>query len=128
MNEVSFRVMKVHEFSDSIYYQIACDCGADTCNTTLEFEIDKNIPELLFINIYKDLVWASQWNVDYTKWTWRFVDYWKRIKCALRVLFTGYIKVEESFIIRGGDHIDNFINALKEGKEKLENMRKSQSE
>lgn len=118
MEEVSFRAMKIHEFNDAVYYQVACDCGSEKCNTCLEFEYD-NESDMIFLNIYKDLAWASQWHIKPT-WYWKFVDYWKRIKCALRILFTGYIKVEESFVIRGGDHMDSFIHALKEGKEKIE--------
>lgn len=35
------------------------------------------------------------------------------------MLFKGYIEVEESFILRGEEHIDSFIEALEEGKQYL---------
>jgi len=33
------------------------------------------------------------------------------------MLFKGYVEIEESFLLRGEEHIDSFIEALKEGKE-----------
>jgi len=103
--------MKTDEFEDSIYYRAACSCGSNEHDVTIEFEIDKNVPSMLFLNFYKNIAWSSHWGV--LNW---FEIIWKRIKCSLRMLFTGYVELEESFIIKGEEDIDFFIDALIEGK------------
>ena len=45
-----------------------------------------------------------------------FKRIWKRIKCSIKVLFTGYVELEESFIIQGEEQINDFIKALEEGR------------
>lgn len=108
---ISKNVMKTNEFENSIYYRASCSCGSNEHDVSIEFEIDKDIPSMLFLNFYKTIAWCSHWG----DLNW-FIQIWKRIKCSLRVLFTGYIELEESFIIRGEEDIDAFIEALKEGK------------
>ena len=122
MKKISYRVMKTDEGKDSVVYQISCDCNDPECNTILEFEIDQDIP-MIFLNMYRDLKWSSYWGIRDNWYSW-FSEKWKRIQCAIRVLFTGYIKVEESFVLQGEEHIDNIILALQEGKEILQNKLK----
>jgi hypothetical protein len=103
--------MKIDEFKDSIYYRIACGCGSNDHDTTIEFEYDKDLPGMVFINFHKKLVWSSHYG------TGNFITrFWKRITGALKILFLGYIEVEESLILRDKEHIDGFIEALEEGK------------
>ena len=47
---------------------------------------------------------------------WRMVN---RIKMALRIIFIGRVKLSSSFMFRGERHIQQFIDALEEGREKL---------
>jgi poly-D-alanine transfer protein DltD len=108
------KIMKTHEFNDSIIYRASCDCGSSECDLTLELEKDKDV-EMLFLNLYKNLVWSSYWGSN-DGW---YVNLWRRIKCALTVLFTGYIKVEETFVFHDIEQIEHFINAINEGIEKL---------
>jgi hypothetical protein len=65
--------------------------------------------------MYKKLRWASYF-YDGDKW---YKNLWHRVKMATKCLLFGYIDVEESMIIRGTDHINSFIEALEEGKEKI---------
>lgn len=106
-------VMKVSEFDDSITYRISCDCGSKDCDLTLDLEKDPDL-DMVFLNLYKDLAWSSYWQSG-DNW---FKNIWLRIKCAFRILSTGYIKVEESFVMRE-EQIEGFIKALEEAKEKL---------
>jgi len=108
---ISKNVMKTHEFEDSIYYRAACSCGSDEHDVTIEFERDEDIPSMIFLNFYKKIGWCSHWG----DLNW-FERVWKRIKCSVIMLFTGYVELEESFIL-DKDNIDSFIEALKEGKE-----------
>ena len=108
---ISNKVMKTGEFDDAIYYRLPCSSGSKNHDVTLEFEYDKDISEMIFLNMYANLEWSSYWGD-----TNFFQRIWRRIKTAVKILFTGYIQFEESFIIRGEDHIDAFIEALNEGK------------
>lgn len=117
---ISDRVMKTEEFDDSVYYRIACGCGSDEHDTTIEFEYDKDIPSMVFINFYKKLIWSSHWDGNF------ITRFWRRIIGALKILFLGYIEVEESMILRDKEHIDGFIEALNEGREYLEGTAKGQ--
>lgn len=107
----NFRVMKTNEFNDSVYYRIACSCGSGDDDLTIEFERDPKIPDMIFLNFYKDLAWSSHWGDSNF-----FNRIWRRIKTSLKILFTGYIEVEESFVLQGEEHINSFIKALEEGK------------
>lgn len=44
---------------------------------------------------------------------------WRRIKDAFTILFIGFLKINRDFLILEGEHIDSFINALIEGKDKI---------
>jgi hypothetical protein len=103
--------MKTDEFDDSIYYRVACSCGSNEHDITIEFEIDEEIPSMIFLNFHKNIAWCSHWgNLNW------FERVWKRISCSFKMLFTGYVELEESFIIQGEDDINDFIAALEEGK------------
>ncbi len=112
---ISKNVMKTDEFEDSIYYRAACNCGSDDHDITIEFEI---VYSMLFLNFYKNIAWCSHWG----DLNW-FERIWKRIKCSLRMLFTGYVELEESFIIQGEENINYFIEALEEGKKYLNEIK-----
>lgn len=71
---------------------------------------------MIFLNMYKNVYWSSYWKSDNF-----FRNIWIRIQASLKVLFTGYIKMEESFIFQGDEQIDAFLNALKEGRDYLDN-------
>jgi hypothetical protein len=108
---ISKNVMKTNEFDDSIYYRVVCSCGSDDHDITIEFEKDKEIPSMIFLNFYKKIGWCSHWgNLNW------FEGVWKRIKCSFLMLFTGYVELEESFTL-SEDNIDPFIEAFTEGKE-----------
>ena len=115
---ISKNVMKTDEFEDSIFYRAACSCGSNEHDVTIEFEIHKDVPTMLFLNFHKNIAWCSHWgNLNW------FERVWKRIKCSLVMLFTGYVELEESFIIQYEDQIDSFIEALKEGKKLIKKKR-----
>ncbi len=112
--EISYKVVKEMEGSDYVFYKITCACHSDDHNLSVEFEYDKETSGFMYINFNKTLAWCSAWGC--TSWIQRVC---KRVKASLRMLFTGYIDIEESFIIDGVDHIDSFIAALQEGKQKM---------
>jgi hypothetical protein len=107
--------MKTDEFKDAIYYKADCDCGSDNHIATIEIEYDKDFGDIS-LNFYKQVCWSSHWG----NYNW-FERIWKQIKASIKILFTGWIELEESFLIRGGDQLDAFIEALEEGKNKFKN-------
>lgn len=109
-----FRVMKTHEFDDSIYYRVACQCGDPQCDLTLEIDYDKKIGTInLFMS--KKLMASAHWG-GY----WKYCDFirviWKKLGMIWDIATKGYIEVSEETMIQGEEHIDNFIEALQQGK------------
>ena len=103
-------IMKLEEAKNFVVYRAACDCSDSDCDMTIEMEIDEGF---LILTLYKKLRWASHWNCK----NW-FHNIWLRIKASMKMLFTGYIEVEESFIMKE-DQLNDFIGALIEGEKKL---------
>jgi hypothetical protein len=115
MDSISYRVSKEKEYEDSIFYRISCSCMSDDHSIFIEFEHENGN---IFLNFYKRLLWK-----DYEYSSNWLHNIWNRIKCAVKILCIGYIEVEESFILTGKEHIESFINALEEGKKKLEEIK-----
>jgi hypothetical protein len=111
LESISKNITKINEFKDAVYYTAICACGDDTHhNITIELEKEKDT-NMLYMNFYKNIAWSSHWG----EMNW-FKRIYKRIKCSLKILFTGYVELEECFIIQGEDQINDFIKALEEGK------------
>lgn len=111
----SFRVMKLHEFEKSVFYRVACDCGAKDCDLSLIIEYDEEL-NYISLNMYKNLHASAHWNYG-----WKYFDFirvWQnKIKMIKDILCKGYIEVQEEFLIKDENHINEFIEALEEGKE-----------
>lgn len=122
MDKTSYRIMKRSEFIDHpepvIYYKADCACGSSECSLILELEYDKYIGDIS-LTIYNDLAYCSWWYIKNETKFYFFKDIYRRVKGALKLLFTGKIRLEGNFIFSDIDQIDAFINALEEGKKKL---------
>jgi len=111
---ISNKVMKTNEYDNAVWYRVACDCGDPRCDLTLEFEHDDRFGDMVFMNMYKNLYWSSYWQSNNP-----FKNIWLRIKGAFKILFTGYVKIEESFVFKGAEHLDSLVLAIKEGQDKI---------
>ena len=113
MSEISYRVMKTHEFSTSqaVYYRISCDCDSREHDMSIGFEWDDGIMEMF---LYKTFYWKDY----YACFPW-YERVWKRISASLKLLFGGYVEMQGDILILREEHIDSFIEALQEGKAKL---------
>lgn len=125
--KISYRIMKTDDWSNipsepSIRYRASCDCTDKRCDMDLELSIDEDFPQL-HLTLEKDLVWNDYYGFD--MWLYRM---WRRIKASLRVLFIGKIEVSETFIFGDKDHIGEFIEALEQGINKIDNKIKEMSE
>lgn len=113
MKETSYRAMKIHEFKECVYYRVCCDCGNPEHDINLELEKDEDLG-MIFLNMYAKLRASVYWRAENI-----FQVLWNKIKITFILWFKGYIEVEESFILKGPQHIDSFINALTEGRSYL---------
>lgn len=111
-DNISYKVMKTDVWQNAILYRIAC-CGDQDHDMTLEIEWDSDIRQVC-LNFYKKLRWSAYWGTD----NW-FKSQWVKLKAIYRIVFFGYIEVEESLLIDEPEHIENFIKALEYGKEYL---------
>lgn|GEM_PF-5165211 len=117
---ISYRVMRIQEFSNSIIYKIDCACGYDDHSIKMEIEHDSEFADCIYLKFIKNVEWCDKSD----KWYNKILD---RLKCALTVLLTGYIQTEEVFILQGNDHIDAFIEAIQNRHEKFPKERFSDS-
>ena len=110
----TFRVMKTHEFDDSVFYRVACDCGEPECDLTLVLSYDKKYG-FLELCMYKNLKASAHWGGF-----WKYCDFlrvWKnKLKLTWTLLTKGYIEINEESLFKSEEHIDNFIKALQQGK------------
>ena len=119
MGEISKGVMKKFEDDIDILYECACSCGDKDHNVDIEFTYDKEF-YMVEMNFYKDVMWCASWEP-----TW-YKNLWKRITGSLKMLLTGRIVLEESFLIEDLENMDNIITALIEGRRKLANSLEKQ--
>lgn len=115
MNQSNFRVMKINEFSDTVYYRVACDCASEECDLTLDMSWDKEVG-YIYLEIYKNLIASS-----YYGRLWKHFDFirvWRnKIKMIKKIIFDGYIEIQGDTLFKDVEHIENFINALEQGKQ-----------
>ena len=122
--------MKTAEFLDSkepvIFYKANCGC-AGGCDVTIELAYDREIEDVT-MSIWQKLVYCSWWGIDPCARFYWFRDMWHRIKGAIKLLWTGRIRVEEAFLFSDPEQIDAFLAAMKEGREKIKSAPVAQLE
>lgn len=99
-----------HKHGSGAIYKIACSCGDPTHECTIIFELEDGIAEMHF---YKRLNW-SPWYKD--QW---FHKIWERIKAASKILFTGWIEMEDELVV-DYKYIPDIIKAFEESKQMIE--------
>ena len=110
MDKLSYKVMRTHEFPDqqSVYYRISCDCDDIEHDMEIEFEWDRGVMEMF---LYKTFYWKH----FYSAYPW-YNRLMKRIFASIKLLFGGYIEMQGDLLIMEEEHVDSYIDALKEGK------------
>ena len=108
---------KVKETDDWIMWTTTCQCMSH--NLVVEIEYDKEFDIAMF-NFYHDVGWSDRED------NW-FKGLWERIKASSKILFTGYLSLNESFMFRDKQHIEDFQKALSLSIEKInKNNQKSE--
>jgi len=115
--ETSYKVMKTGQYDQAVFYQVSCDCGSNDHQLGLEMDVDKGI---LTLHLYGDFNTTVYWGTP----NW-FTRQWRKIKIITRLIFIGYIKMDQEFLIIDDKHVDSFINALEEGKQLLQKERET---
>jgi hypothetical protein len=116
--QISSMVMKTTEGPGYVFYRVACDCLDPEHDITLELAVDPIDYPTYSLNIYSNLDVNANWG-DVNL----FTKAWRRIKIAIKVLCTGYVETGSNFLLMTNEHIDSFVQAILEGKAKLEKYR-----
>lgn len=114
MKKINYKVMKAGEFLGKepvVYYKVDCDCGSDDHILSFEIEHDESMLSLI---TYQKLSWSSYYSYNNI-----FGRLWRKIKAIFKLIFLDYIDIEGSIILQGEEHIQNFIDALEEGREQV---------
>ena len=49
----TYRVMKIHDFGNSIFYRVACGCTDPDHEATLILEFDENDSKIMILTLYQ---------------------------------------------------------------------------
>jgi len=107
---MDYNVCETGRYDDAIFYRLLCYCGSDDHAIALELERDKEL-DMLFLRMFTKMEWNVYW--EDVNWMTRL---YRKVKAAFKLLFYGYIELEEELVINGERHINDFIKALEEGK------------
>jgi len=136
--------MVVEQHKDSVTYRTCCACGDFEHDVTIDFEFDKkwNLADMVFykkvsvrsytsgnyefrpfvkevlkfVRLKESYIDTIDWGlVGFESFLDRVKDYTKRVKLAFRILFTGYVEMDEGFTFKGADHVKVVIAAMQEG-------------
>lgn len=92
-----------------------CGCGSTDHAQHIDISVDDDYG--IDMEIYSDAWVHVEW-----KWGWKAAYYSikKRIMLALRILFTGHIRMQNGFIFDREEQIDDYLNALTNAKKELQ--------
>ena len=119
---ISYKVMKIDEFDDSVFYRIACACGSKDHEFELWLEYDKKINDITLM-IEKTLYW--KYHYELSPW---YEKIYKRLFAGLKLIFGGYLEMQADVLFMDKEHIEGFIEALQEGITKIEHSSPKWSE
>ena len=107
----TWSLFKQREDEDFILYKVHCECADDRHNHTLVLEYDDHVG-MITMTIATE-VESTNWE---TNW---FKDYLKRCWLAIKLIFTGKLRMEGSVLIVGSENIEHMINGLQTGLNKM---------
>ena len=110
---ISNNVMELNDYGDMVFYRVACACGDRDCGCDIILEHVKHINDIT-ITFYKDLYLDTYYSSN--NYIVRLLN---RLQLSLKILLSGHVKIQGEFLIQSEKHIDSFITALQEGKEKI---------
>ena len=96
-------------------YRFACSCGEPDHDGTVMFTADDGIVQM---HLYKNVDWADRWKKD-----WWHQRMWLRIKAAVKIIFTGYIEMEDDMTLRK-EQLPDLIKTFQDCLIHIENIEK----
>ena len=99
----------------SVMYRAACDCTDKDCDITIDLEYDKDL-RIIELTFYKDIHFYDRIQ-DPDTFIDKIRNIWYRLKKAIRLILTGNLAMDSSFIFQGEDQVNSFIDALTEGRD-----------
>jgi len=108
-----------HPSDNIVLYTIPCQCGSDDCEINISFFNNKENNSVK-IDFYKTLYFQNLPHFENS--------YFKRIlyrwKVAMKIIFQGWFSLSSNMTLGGEEHLDRFIEILKQGKNHCEKLKK----
>jgi len=106
-------VAMISEYDDFIYFRTMCGCSACEHDQNVQLSIsEEGILDLTIYSNYEHVVdcqYDSPW----------YMEYWRRIKSSMQLLFTGYLSMNAGLTFDDADHLECYIDGLQDGLDKL---------
>jgi hypothetical protein len=114
--KAAYKVALMYDTPESKTYQLLCNCGDPEHNWVVDIELDKQWGTQ--VTIYGDVYYYDNYYIgEFPSNLWqRITMYWKRLGAVIRLLFTGYLKMNTDLLILDEKHLDSFIGILEEGR------------
>lgn len=111
-----YKVALDYETKTSKTYQLLCYCSDPEHNWTVDLELDKEWGVQL--TVYGDMYYYENYSYDnfFCNLRVRITNYWRRLGAVLRLLFTGYLKMNTDLLIMDERQLNSFIGILEEGR------------
>lgn len=152
-SEFSKLVMLTDDFENSLMYRCACSCSDKGHDIHIDVEYDKEL-NMVFLNFYKDVGFFNKYRRDILWFDellekmrdsnsnlkecfgyfyentvkYFFQNFGYRLRKSFRLLFVGYLEMNEDFIFQDSEHIDNLIKAIEEGRQLLTERQEQEKE
>jgi hypothetical protein len=105
---MGIKSMLLYKTANSICYRVACDCIDPDHDAHVDLEIDEH--KIVTLTFYKKLALCSHWHEK----NW-LKEKWLRIKFAIKLLWSGYVELEESMIFLEREHLQSLMDCIQEG-------------
>ena len=99
-----------HDNERYVIFRTTCDCGVNNHSVKIIVDEEHGFP---MVSMFYECGWRDAWQA---KW-WQKL--WGRLKAACSVLFKGQLYLDEDFIFRSGDHLEDFLEALRQAVEQV---------
>jgi hypothetical protein len=105
----------------SVNYRTSCQCTSEDHSVDFGVCVDvgkdnKDYGQVWFEISVETHIWSDVW--DTPAWSRPFRSFWERIKACKKLLFTGVLETESSFLFRGNDQIDEFVDTILDAQNK----------
>ena len=132
----SYKVMKIDEWKDEIFYRIACNCGSSDCDMHMTLKLDRKTGYISML-FEKKMLTSTSWDIqpvffDLFGDPWEvtkdniitflqnlWVKFKNKLKYTWDIWIHGYVESSADLLINEEKHIDAFVDAILSGKGEL---------